>query len=472
MNNPNIILILADQMRYDTLGITGNPVIQTPHIDSLADSGWVFTRPYSCLPICMPQRVSLMTGQYPSAHGTVCNGIPYQGRYPMLPELLRDQGYQTFSSGKMHLNPIAEGFTEPLEEPGEVQGLPYMGFEGLYDVEGYTSAYLKRISNEAPELLEAANHRPGFTAEGPFQVCPTPIPLSLHRSTGIADHAISFIRGRDRSRPFFLHCSFWDPHHPFDPPDPYDRMYEPEDMPLPIPGCEEEFSSLPSHFQEWYTHSWGDAGKNFKEHSMQDWQKIYSQYYGMISLIDDSIGRLLQVLEEEGLQEDTIIIFTSDHGELLGDHGLALKGPFFYEGLLKVPLIIHDPRTLQGSMQTIDEPVMTYDIMPTIMEWCSGTVPPMTARSLVPFFMGDPREPDTILIEGEDTGMVCLVDGDWKIIVYRDLDQGQLYNLQDDPEERVNLWDRDYRQQSRMLQLVGRGLLELRPPAGLRSSRW
>lgn len=471
MKPPNVILILADQLRFDCLGCNGNPTIQTPILDRLARRGTLFSNPYVCLPVCQPQRVSMMTGHYPSAHGTVHNGIPFQGRFPVLPELLREGGYQTFSSGKLHLNPIAADFNSPPFEPGEVDHLPYMGYERVYSVEGEESDYLRMIKARRPDLWEAANHRPGFTTADPFQAHPTPIPLELHRSTLITDNSIESIHNRDRNRPFFLHCSFWDPHHPFDPPSPYDSLYQPDDMPEPIPAAESYFESVPPHFREWREHLWKTEGKPFNEHSDEDWRRIRALYYGMVSLIDDSVGRLLSCLEDEGLSDDTVIFFTSDHGEILGDHGLCLKGPFFYESLLKVPFIFYDPRR-KSPPARIDQPIMSYDLMPTVLDLCGLETPPVNARSLLPLLENGAPPDRPILIEGLDTDMVALIENNSKIVVYRDAAFGELYDLAADPREERNLWEVDKDLRHRMLLSMSRALLKRIVPAGERISLW
>ncbi|MGH0053825.1 MAG: sulfatase-like hydrolase/transferase, partial [Sphaerochaetaceae bacterium] len=254
---------MTDQLRNDCIGPNGNTYVKTPTLDALAQSSTNFPNTYCTLPICQPSRVSIITGHYPSEHGTVSNGIAFQERFSTLPQILANHGYETLSSGKLHLNPIAADFETPPREPGEVDSLPYMGYQKVYSVEGSNSDYLKMIQEKRPDLWKAANHRPGYDTSMAFEAYPTPIPLDLHRSTCITDNALKMLEERDKEKPFFMHLSYWDPHHPFDPPHPYDTLYENKPIQLPIPYSEESFKKLPIHFQQWYTKRWKSEGKPF-----------------------------------------------------------------------------------------------------------------------------------------------------------------------------------------------------------------
>ena len=464
---PNILLILADQLRSDCIGPNGNKFIQTPNMDALAKTSTNFPNAYCTLPICQPSRVSIITGQYPSEHGTVSNGIKYQKRYPILPEILSAQGYETFSSGKLHFNPIASNFDTPPLEPGEVDSFPYMGFQKAYRVEGLQSEYLQMIQEQHPVLWEAATHKPGYNTTMAFEAYPTPIPLEMHRSTCITENALQLLANRDREKPFFMHLSYWDPHHPFDPPQPYDKLYEGKQVHEPIPHSEESFKSLPPHFQEWYTHTWENEGKPFCEHTPEDWRRIIRLYYSMITLIDHGIGQIIRMIKDEGLFDDTIIIFSADHGELLGDHGLATKGKFFYEGLIKVPLIIK--LEAQTISKTIFTPVMNFDIMPTLLELLGNELPQMAAVSLLPLLEETGKFEQPIYIEGAEGEMACLVSYPYKIIVYVDEQKGQLYNLEKDPDEYNNIWEEEAH--GHILKLI-QTQLKLFTKGGKRESLW
>jgi arylsulfatase A-like enzyme len=399
-------------------------------------------------------------------HGSISNGFLFREDLPIYPELLRKNGYQTMASGKMHINPISrlpensnksrEEYTKKdIDEPGEMpDSFPYCGFEKVEFVEGYKSQYLKMIKEKREDLWEAANHYPpeGHDPENPVDTWSNPIPLELHRSTWTADKTIELLEGREKGKPFLMHCSFFNPHHPFAPPAPYDEMYDPEDMPAPIPYEEGQFSALPDHFRKMYETKRGERGKSFKRHSEADWKKLKSHYYGMISLIDYSIGRVLDYLEDNGLMENTAIFFVSDHGELLGDHGLGLKGRCHYQGLIKVPFIFSYPKKFEAG-RVVSSKVMTYDLMPTILDLAGVEKPKVTARSLIPLLNGDAKPRDAVLVEAfGDFNVRTMVYGPHKITAYSHTDEGEMFNLDDDPLEMNNLWESDTNLKLRLLQ--------------------
>jgi len=436
---PNILVFIVDQLRCDSLGCNDNPRISTPNIDSLAAKGTSFDNAYVCQPVCTPQRNSMLTGLYPSAHGCARNGIALDESFPVYPELLRQSGYQTFASGKMHLSPISRGFDDPPYEPGEAPDeFPYYGFEEVEFIEGEESGYVKMLNQHGFDCKNP-NELLQFVSDGPYQTCVDPIPENLHRTTYVADKAIDFIEKRDSGKPFLLHCSFWDPHHPFAVPEPYDKVYDPEKMQPPIPYEKKDFAELPVHFKACHEKEWDNHGASFKDHDVALWKKMKAHYYGMISLIDKNVGRVIESLRKNNVEDDTVVIFVSDHGELLGDHGLALKGSYHYQSLIKVPLIIKIPGQ-NNAGKRIGEPMMSYDIMPTILEF-AGVAPPerITAKSLNPFFEGRGQGREAILVEAPDARTI--VKGNLKMIYHLKTGEGQLYDLSADPDEKVNLWN-------------------------------
>jgi len=299
---PNIVVFITDQHRQDALGCNNNPIIKTPNIDAIAREGINFRNAYANQPLCLPSRSSMITGLYPSVHRSTINGIPLDNKLPVYPELLRHNGYQTFASGKMHLSPISRSFNIPPDEPGEVPNkLPYYGFEKVAFVEGYKSQYLKMIKSKYPKLYKNACHRHPFEPNGIFQTyAPNPITEDIHRTTWIAENAIKFIEQRNKKKPFLLHCSFWDPHHPFDPPAPFHKMYNPDDMKLPIPMVKNK-KSLANCLLKWHKKDHGKDGKAFKEYTIDDWKQMKAYYYGMISLIDKNVGKVMDYLKENAL---------------------------------------------------------------------------------------------------------------------------------------------------------------------------
>jgi len=301
------------------------------------------------------------------------------------------------------------------------------------------------IKKKHPDLWEAANHYPpkDETSEL-FQTYTNPIPEKLHRSTWITDHTIKFLEQRNKNKPFLLHCSFWDPHHPFAPPIPYNTIYNPIDMPEPIPSKENEFKNLPEHFLKFYTKEHNTKSgirryKSFKRYTMEDWKKIIAHYYGMISLIDKNIGRVLDYLRKENLLESTAIFFTSDHGELLGDHGLLTKGNYHYEGLLRVPFIFSYPYLYKGG-RIFDNLILSYDLMPTILELAGVDKPKITAKSIIPLIKNRESPRKTVLIEGTNNIRTIIYKKKYKLTMYKESDEGELFDLKNDPNETKNLW--------------------------------
>jgi len=424
---------------------------------------------------------------YPSVHGSSINGVRLPDYFATYPELLRQAGYETLASGKMHLNPISRFYDKTncalsrdeekkyvqtcngkkITEPGEIpDDFPYYGFEKVEFIEGYKSNYLKFIQEHHPELWESANHHVVQEhPDAPLQTNASPISEEVHRSTWTADKAIDMLKNRNSDKPFLLHCSFFDPHHPFDPPAQYRDMYNPDDMPLPIPAEESDFDALPSHFRTYYEKdNSSDKGnwKSFKKHSASDWQQVIAHYYGMISLLDKQIGKVISYLKEDGLYDDTVIFFISDHGELLGDHGIALKGPYHYQGLIRVPFIMSYPKLFAPGV--VDDEILSYDLMPTILDLAGISKPKVTAKSIIPLITEQTKIHDGVLVEGN--GLRTVVYKGYRLSIYSGTDEGELFDLKNDPQEKHNLWNTDIKLQAGLLQKLNQLQIEaIRPLA-------
>ncbi len=469
---PNILIFITDQHRFDALGCNGNPVIKTPNIDKLAATGINFQNAYVCQPICLPQRNSMLTGLYPSAHKSIVNGIGLDKSLPVYPELLRQSGYQTYAAGKMHLSPIARGFDNPPYEPGEIpDAYPYYGFEKIDFVEGENSPYLQMLNNNGFELKNP-NDCLQYDPDGPFQVISGTIPEPLHRSTWTAERTIDFLAKRDPDKPFLAHCSFWDPHHPFDPSEPFDTMYNSADIPLPV-DYNSLMQELPAHFKRYAEEDRKTSGKSFANHTPQDWQRMIAHYYGTISLIDKNVGKVIKALKDHNLYENTAIFFVADHGELLGDHGLALKGPFMYQPLIKVPFIFSYPA--MQSDADFNGMVMTYDLMPTILE-LANLVPPeqITAQSLLSQINGIVKPRNLVMIENFSEGLSAktIITDQFKLTCYLETDEGDLFDLKNDPQELVNLWETELGVKAKLLQQLNQLQIKTVKPSPKPISKW
>ncbi len=435
---PNILWICSDQQRFDTIAALGNSRIRTPHIDRLVETGVSFTNAFAQSPVCTPSRASFLTGRYPRTTRCRQNGQDIPADERLVPRILADAGYVCGLSGKLHLGSCANGRVEPRIDDG---------YETFYwshhpNPDWPENAYTNWLTSRGQSWDELySGHESRFVKEG--------IPAEFHQTTWCAEKACEFMR-EHQSEPWLFSVNFFDPHHPFDPPAEYLRRYDPANMPLPR-YREGELTNKPVYQQ--LDHEWAhNAPGYFHTGSMTETEQreVTAAYYAMIELIDDQVGRMLRALEETGQRENTIVIFMSDHGEMLGDHGLYLKGPHFYDEAVHVPLIVSWPKRFANDLLS-DALVELVDLAPTLLE-CAGLAPTagMQGRSLAGILKGeaDPhihRE----FVYSEYTNSwthrhaygTMLRNTDEKIVVYHGIDAGELYDLKSDPGEFENLWD-------------------------------
>ena len=450
---PNVLLITADQLRRDALGVCGNRLIRTPRIDGLAEGGIVFDQHFTQHPVCMPSRWTIFTGRYPHSHGVRDNGVIYRDGEATLARVLRDNGWRTGAFGKMHLSPQLETRLRENENwPRDSFGFAEMHLtddskrgEYLDDLQRRDPAVhrlvLRQGEEKVREDLMSASERSFDLAP---QLKKNTVPAELHQSSWIADRVIEAIRKKD-TKPFFYWCSFVDPHHPFDAPEPYASMYDPSSVPLPVRG-ENEMEDKPPHFGEMVRGlSPGNEKYDLRTVTDRGWQALRANYYGMVSLIDHNVGRILDALREAGSFEDTLILFTSDHGELLGDHGLLFKGPFHYDPLIRVPLVARWGDTIRGGSR-VSGITQHTDIVPTVLSCCGVPVPRgVQGRSLLPLIGGDEGGGyEHALVEHwcGDWGLhlKTLRSREWRLTWYGGRRAGELYDLAADPNELHNRW--------------------------------
>ncbi|GAA5232530.1 sulfatase-like hydrolase/transferase [Verticiella sediminum] len=510
----NFLLFVTDQQRADHIGAYGNGVVATPNLDALAARGWRFGNAHVATPICMPNRASLMTGRYPSAHGARHNGIPLSLTSNTFVDTLRRAGYRTTLVGKAHLQnmtdippswPVDPACRLPAEArsapPGrydqenrnkwltdDAHGLdyPFYGFEqvDLVDdhsdlVHGDYRRWLRRCHPGAETLIgpEHALPAPEYELTRIHQAWRTRLPEELYPTTYIAERTIEQLRSSaGRGEPFFLQCSFPDPHHPFTPPGRFWDMYRPEDMPLPpsfhAPG------EPPPHVR--WLHEQRDRGTAVRHTpalfacTEREAREAIALNYGAISHIDEQIGRVLAELRALGLEDDTVVIFTSDHGDYLGEHQLLLKGPIHYRGLTRVPLIWSEPRCAGGGVVE-DALLSTIDLATSILD--RAGVPRYNGMQGVDLssWMHPGRVPEAreaLMIEEEGQRVILgfqsrircrtLLSEGWRMTVYDGAPWGELYDLASDPIEACNRWDdagaRTVR--ARMMERLCRSMLE------------
>jgi len=333
---------MTDQQRFDTVRALGNSVIQTPALDRIVSEGTSFTSAYCPSPVCIASRCSLLLGQYPHETGCVAN-TPMPQEKTSLMQLLHSAGYQTHGIGKMHFSP----------DPWKL-----WGFEARdTSEEGFSDDDYTRFLAANGYAHIAAPH--GVRSEFYYLPQPSQLPMRLHHTRWVGDRAIDFLRQRDRNRPFFLWVSFIKPHPPFENPEPWMRLYRPVEMPLPfLPPGYEQLLTYWNRVQNRYKYR--DRGTDF--HLLRT---MRAAYYAAISFVDYNVGRVLDALEDDGSLDNTLIIYTSDHGELLGDYGSFGKRSFL-DAAAKVPLLIRHPANFAAG-KCCNQPVSLVDIAPTIL---------------------------------------------------------------------------------------------------------
>jgi len=478
---PNVLFVTADQLRADALGCYGNGAIQTPVIDRLAERGVRFERMFAAYPVCAPNRASIVTGRYPTVHRLRANGMRLPECELTLMEALRQAGYATYGVGKMHFGPQwaypADG--SPIMDPDPSTAInpqppesvfPWYGFDHVWLTEdhriGPYGDYLARHGYDVWDELHSASYPQHATEASAF-------PEEHHQTTWITDRAIDYLGQHPAERPFFLWVSYVHPHHPFNPPVPYDAIYSPEEMLLPV-WDEGEVARWPEAYRRKY-HALGGGHEAIGMDRLTDadWQRIKAYYYGMISLIDKNVGRLLDTLERQGRLEDTIVVFTADHGENLGDHHLLFKGTT-YDPVTRVPFIVVQPGN-QAADETREALCSSIDIMPTLLDLVGVPCPepcPVQGTSLVPA-MCDPerRIRDALLIE--NAGIRRSVRTQGVLLTWHGPDtQGELYDLGADPDCLHNLWglpearERQEALLQRLIQLMAENVDPLPPREG------
>jgi arylsulfatase len=424
-DRPNIILITTDQHRGDCLGIDGHPVVQTPNLDALAASGIRFRRGMTESPSCIPARRCLMTGMAPAAQGMV--GMTSADWNPphTLAGSLRDAGYQTALIGKLHLAPKGKRFGFEIQELAD----------GPYEYEG--NAYTRWLRDEHGIKDVDAGIAHGVDVNG-WIGRPGHLTEQQGMTYWCTSRAIDFLHyQRDPTAPFFLNVSIFDPHPPLVPPEWYYNRYIQREFPEPVIG---DWAHDPGGPAAGYpTAAWR---VNLSPEQMRCCR---AAYYATVNYIDDQIGRLVQYLRREKLYNNTLILFTSDHGEMLGDHHLFRKC-WPYEGSARVPYLLKPPDSWGAQARISDCPVGLQDVMPTLLDAADTSIPDdCTGRSLLPIVRaesGSVRE----ALHIEDSGTYEAIDGyhaliseRHKYIWYSQRGTEHLFDLETDPDELTDL---------------------------------
>jgi len=426
MANQNIILLMTDQLRYDALGVTGNKVIRTPNLDRLAGEGVRCSRAYTPCALCSPARASLLTGRFPHRHGVLTNTGQDQTQ-PEMPEheitfaqLLTQGGYRTGYVGKWHVGvakgPKDWGFADM--EPQSRRDFRAQFSEAIR----FDDVQSSRVHNNAFVL---AARRSGSVANDDTGYC---------EAQGLA-----LLEEYSRSEtPFFLRIDFSAPHPPYVVPEPYASMYNPADIDLDACVTDETSEGKPYVHAE-QARRWGTA--NLSE---ETWQRIIARYYGLVTMVDDALGRILARLRDLGLEDSTLVLFTTDHGDATGSHRMYDKGYCGYEEQFRIPLILRGSNLPGG---VCDEWITSLDLMPTIVEAAGIELPSgleIDGESLLPVLRdGASLGRDSIFAEfhGMQYGLCSLrmVRDERHKYVLNANDRPELYDLGADPDEMRNV---------------------------------
>lgn len=439
-NPPNILLIMADQFRADWLGCAGFP-IHTPHIDSLAAEGIRFTRASCVCPLCTPSRAALATGKYPHNCGVTVHDAVLPADETTYYQLLRKQGYRVGAVGKTDLHKAVHYYGKN----GDLPFMYHMGFTDLCETEGKMNAAWPAQREDGPvpagpyqHMLTERGHMERLTQDyldrlrnrPTYYAAPSVLPEEEFHDRFVGERACRMLNELPEGEPWHLFVSFVGPHDPWDPPLSYYRRYENSTFPKAIPDSLED---KPRWIKE-------RAKKHTRDMTEEDLLNMQRHYAGAITLIDDWVGNILEALDRRGERDNTVIVFTADHGEMLGDHGLIQKS-VMYESALRVPLIVSAP-WIKDRGKTCDELAELFDLAPTFLELAGADYPKedMDAVSLVPVLKGEGRGLKPFQ-HSELINTQMLFDGRYKWIRNFN-DRDELYDLEQDPKELHNIIDR------------------------------
>jgi len=444
---PNLLVIWTDEQRADTMAVYGNTTIHAPNLNRLARESVVFDRAYVTQPVCTPSRSTVMTGLWPHTNGCTANNIPLRPETPCLPELLNEKDYRTAYMGKWHLGD--EIFAQH-------------GFQEWVSIEdGYGQYYSASRDREARSDYHHFLVKHGYTPEAGNRFSrdfKAKLPIELCKPKFLEQRACDFLR-RHRSEPFMLFVNFLEPHMPFF--GPLDKEHDPAKVPFPATfnGPFDENEPLRYRVNREYCRAkYGNDEQSIR--------KLIARYYGLVTQVDLSVGGILRTLDDLGLSDNTIVVYTSDHGDMMGAHRLVEKS-VMYEEAVRVPWLIRVPK-LGRQGRVVRNPVSHVDFVPTLLELLEQKPrEDLPGQSLVPLVGGGRIREDHVFIEwhptqetlrrgrhevgvapreqidrvaGDRTRTVIAPDG-WKLCL-SDVDKCQLFNLSDDPGETKNLFYR------------------------------
>jgi len=433
---PNIIILMPDQFRADCTGVSGNKYIKTPNIDKIAEKGIFFENCFTTTPVCMPARASFVSGLYPHNHKMWEN----KGNLPSNDETffhhLKEAGYFTSYIGKSHFYQHGKFHMKEKEPYMHARGIDYVhettGPWATVTTDSYMTDYLK----EKGLLSVFREDYVKVRGKNRFATHPSPLPEEDYLDSYVGKQAVRFLKEYNNDKPLCLFVGFPGPHEPWDPPKKYAEIYDSAEVPGPIPSRD-----IPPWIPEKVKERLRRERERFPHLDEEKLKKVKRNYYGKITLIDYWIGKIIDVLYEKNWFDNSLIIFWSDHGEMLGDHGLFFK-QVFYESSVKVPLIIKMPENLNKGKR-IKSLVEIIDVFPTILDIsnCSPSERCL-GKTLVPLIEGkvnSHRESVLSEIYFMDSFNYMLRTENYKYAVDGDGEGFLLFDLENDPYERINL---------------------------------
>lgn len=406
-----ILLITTDQQRYDSLRCNGGTIAQTPVADRLAREGLNFRRAHTQNVVCMPSRATIHTGQYPRTHGVVCNGIPLPEQTPNVARYLREEaGYHTALIGKSHFEPHIDftfGYAQNRLAASGHTG-PWLGFDhvetALHGPIGGTHYSRWLMSTHPDEVRGFAAVLTGLGGgdTGAPEVAYNPIPREHYHTDWVAERTIATLSRFDQRADWFVWISFPDPHHPWDPPEAVARRFDWRDLPLPpgYPGSPERAREIlaqkPQHWLDWFDGRFSnpEGGPRIVPAaiSAEQIREVNAMVHAENELIDEACGRVWRYLVERGLDAETDIFFTTDHGELQGDFGLLFKGPYHVDALMRLPLLWRPAPVSGVAPAVVPEPVGLIDLAPTFCQIAGVAPPPWMQGRPLPTAPGSDRQ--------------------------------------------------------------------------------
>ncbi len=435
---PNILWICPDSQRFDTIEGLNNSYIRTPNVRKLTQEGVTFTNTFVQTPICAPSRASFLSSRYAQITGLRANGQRIRADQRLVTKILAEAGYECALVGKLHLSPCQDGRIEDRIDDG------YDAFFWSHDTsDQWPGRNMWRVWLES-QGVTWPSAPPHTIAWG------VPRDPKYTQTAWCADKTIELIRAQNDFQPWLISVNIFQPHHPFHPTEEYFQHYDPAKMPPPA-YREGELGTKSLYANIDHQGAYGGTGDSFAKTDDLTHHKVTAAYYAMIEEVDAAVGRMLDALKETGQEENTIVVYMSDHGEMLGDHGIYCKGPYFYEPLTRVPLIMRWPGKYKAGLQA-DALVEMTDLAPTLLEAAGIPVPQgMQGQSLSKLLTGDTNEHRDSVFCGFYDACAIYDTPPWatmvrtrthKLSVYHSLKGfGELYDLRNDPGEFDNLWD-------------------------------